>query len=182
MSQKLAAWLFAQWGWKITGRFPKEVPKFVIAVAPHTSNWDFPVGVFTRAVLGGPIKWAGKHTLFNWPLGILMRWLGGVPVDRRRSNNFVEATIKVFENHDRLWLTIAPEGHRKRVDKFKTGFYYIAKGAKIPILLCKFDWEKREVHFDPQLFWPGDDARRDLDFLWNYFKGVPGRVPENGVF
>ena len=182
MLSRFAEWLFARLGWKVAGEFPFHVPKFVIAAAPHTSNWDFPLGLFTQAILKAPIKWAGKHTLFMPPHGFFFRWVGGIPVDRTKRTNFVEAVIHEFEVRDKLWLTVAPEGQRQRVDKFKTGFYFIAKGAKVPIVLCRFDWEKREVFFDKNLFWPTDDVEKDLAFIWEYFRGVKGKRPENGIF
>jgi 1-acyl-sn-glycerol-3-phosphate acyltransferase len=182
MLSQLSAWIFRIWGWKIVNDVPRDRAKFIIAVGPHTSNWDFPVGVLTRSSRHIDLQWAGKSTLFKWPYGFFFRWVGGVPVERSRRTNFVDAVVKEFAERDHFWLTVAPEGTRKRVDKFKTGFYYIAKGANVPIVFCVFNWEKREVFFDPELFWPTDDVEKDMDFLWNYFKGIQGAVPENGVF
>lgn len=182
MLSRFAKWLFAVFGWQVTGEFPFHVPKFIIAVAPHTSNWDFPLGIFTKTILKAPVKFAAKHTLFVWPFGYLFRFLGGIPVDRSKRSNFVDAVVHEFNTRDQLWLTIAPEGHRNRVEKFKTGFYYIAKGANVPIVLCKFDWATHEVFFEKNLFWPTDDAEKDLAFIWDYFRGVKGKRPEHGVF
>ena len=181
MLSSLGAWVFRLWGWKITGDSPFHEPKLIIAAGPHTSNWDFPVGVLTKSTLGRDIKWAGKSTLFRWPFGGLFRWLGGIPVERSRRTNFVEALVLEFARRDQLWLTIAPEGTRKKVDKLKTGFYHIARLANVPIVFCVFDWTKREVFFDKNLFRPTGDEAKDLEFVWNYFKGIPGHTPENGV-
>jgi 1-acyl-sn-glycerol-3-phosphate acyltransferase len=179
----LSAWIMRIWGWKFTGKYPHEVKKLVLAVAPHTSNWDFPVGVFTRSALKIDAKFVAKHTVFKGILGPIMRWLRGIPVDRTKAGggNFVNATADIFKQTDYLHLVIAPEGTRKRVERFKTGFYHIARLAGVPILLCTFDWGNKVVHFDEKLFWPTDNETADLEFLWNYYKGVKGCVPENGV-
>ncbi|HND88106.1 MAG TPA: 1-acyl-sn-glycerol-3-phosphate acyltransferase [Saprospiraceae bacterium] len=169
-------------GWKATGRYPHELAKVVVAVAPHTSTWDFPLGVLINSAYRLRANYVGKHTLFKPPFGFLFRWWGGIPVDRTKNNNFVAATAEAFRVNPRLHLVMAPEGTRKRVDKFKTGFYHIARLAEAPICLCKFDFEHREVFFDPELFYPTGDEQRDMDYLWNYFKGVKGADPEKGVF
>ena len=169
------------WGWKITGHYPHELAKAVIAVAPHTSNWDFPVGVLVNSAERCQANYVGKHTIFRWPFGIFFRWLGGIPVDRSKSQNFVTATVEAFQREPRLHLVMAPEGTRKKVDKFKTGFYHIARLAGVPICLCTFNWGTREVHFDPQLFYPTNNEEADIAYIWNYFKDIPGANPEQGV-
>ncbi|MCW5922413.1 MAG: lysophospholipid acyltransferase family protein [Saprospiraceae bacterium] len=169
------------WGWKITGQYPYDLAKVVVAVAPHTSNWDFPVGVLVNSAYRCKANYVGKHTIFKWPFGVFFRWLGGIPVDRSKSSNFVSATVEAFQREPRLHLVLAPEGTRKKVDKFKTGFYHIARLAGVPICLCTFNWATKEVHFDPQLFYPSDDEAADMEYLWNYFKGIQGANPEQGV-
>lgn len=168
-------------GWKITGRYPHDIAKVVVAVAPHTSTWDFPLGVLVNSAERCHANYIGKHTLFKWPFGFFFRWLGGIPVDRRKNHNFVAATVEAFEREKRFHLVIAPEGTRKKVEKFKTGFYHIARLAKVPICLCKFDSERKEVFFDPDFFYPTDNEAADLEYLWHYFKGVRGINPEKGV-
>ncbi|MBK8557151.1 MAG: 1-acyl-sn-glycerol-3-phosphate acyltransferase [Lewinellaceae bacterium] len=182
MLSTISAWILRLWGWKITGKYPHEVAKLVIAVGPHTSNWDFPVGVLVNSAGRCHANYVGKHTLFRWPLGIFFRWLGGIPVDRsKKHGNFVAATVEAFNREPRLHLVISPEGTRKKVDKFKTGFYHIARLAEVPIVLCVFDWPKKEVFFDPIFFYPTDNEEKDMEYLWNYFKGIPGKNPEQGV-
>lgn len=172
-------WLF---GWKITGRYPFEQPKMVLAVAPHTSNWDFPLGILVKSAMKIDGKYVGKHTIFRWPFGGFLRWLGGIPVDRTKGKtNFVAAVIEQFNTLDHLHLVIAPEGTRSKVDRFKTGFYHIAKGAGVPILLTTFHFDTHCVDFGT-LFYPTTDEQADLDFLWNYFKGAVGKNPEQGIF
>lgn len=177
----LSAWILKLWGWKITGHYPVEQPKVVIAVAPHTSNWDFPVGVLVKSAGKYKANYVGKHTIFRWPFGYLFRWLGGIPVDRSQSHNFVAATVDAFNREPHLHLVMAPEGTRKKVQKFKTGFYHIARLAGVPICLCIFDWGKKEVHFDPQLFYPTDNEEADIAYIWNYFKDIPGANPDQGI-
>lgn len=169
------------WGWKVTGHYPHELKKVVIAVAPHTSNWDFPVGVLVNSAYQCHANYVGKHTIFRWPFGIFFRWLGGIPVDRSKSHNFVSATAEAFQREPRFHLVMAPEGTRKKVDKFKTGFYHIARLAGVPICLCIFNWTTKEVHFDPRHFHPTDNEEADIAYIWNYFKGIPGANPEQGV-
>ncbi len=168
-------------GWKITGQYPRHLAKVVVAVAPHTSTWDFPLGVLTNSAGKLRANYVGKHTLFRPPFGFLFRWWGGIPVDRTKNHNFVSATVEAFRDNERLHLVMSPEGTRKKVDKFKTGFYHIARLAGVPICLCKFDFERREVFFDPQLFYPTGDEERDLAYIWDYFRGVKGGNPENGI-
>jgi 1-acyl-sn-glycerol-3-phosphate acyltransferase len=183
MYSKLSAFiLYKLWGWKCTGKYPHEVKKLVLIVAPHTSNWDFPVGVLVRSAEKIDAYFVGKHTIFFWPLGgFIKRFLRGIPVDRRTRGNFVDSTAALFETRDYLHIVIAPEGTRSLVSKFKTGFYYTAKAANVPIALCKFDWEHKEVYFDPQLFYPTDDENADMAYLWNYYVGVKGYNPEKGI-
>ena len=169
------------WGWKVTGHYPQELAKVIIAVAPHTSNWDFPVGVLVNSAGKYRANYVGKHTIFRWPFGYLFRWLGGIPVDRSQRQNFVSATAEAFQREPRLHLVLAPEGTRKKVDKFRTGFYHIARQAGVPVCLCTFNWAKKEVHFDPQLFYPTDNEEADIAYIWNYFKDIPGANPEQGI-
>lgn len=183
MFSGISAWLLKLWGWKITGQYPYEVPKLVLAVAPHTSNWDFPVGVLVNSALRSRANYVGKHTLFRWPFGAFFRWLGGIPVDRTKvGGNFVSATVEAFQQNDRIHLVIAPEGTRRKVPKLKSGFYHIARLAGVPILLCTFNWPKKEVFFDPVLFYPTGDEEKDIAYIWNYYKDIPGKNPKQGIF
>lgn len=169
------------WGWKITGQYPHDIDKVIVAVAPHTSNWDFPLGVLVNSAGKCRANYVGKHTLFRWPFGYLFRWWGGIPVDRSKNHNFVSATVEAFQREKRLHLVIAPEGTRSKVERFKTGFYHIARLAQVPICLCTFNAVKKEVFFDPVFFYTTDDEAADLAYIWNYFKGVKGFNPEKGV-
>lgn len=166
-------------GWKITGEYPRHIKKSIIVVIPHTSNWDFPLGLLVRGSLKEKITFFGKKSLFRFPFGGLFRWMGGIPVDRSKSTNFVDAVVKSYNDYDKLVTVISPEGTRGKVETLKSGFYYIAKGAKIPIILCKFDYGNREVHF-AKPFYPTDDKEADFQFFKNHFIDVKGGNPELG--
>lgn len=182
MFSKLSAFLLRLWGWKITGHYPHEVDKIVIIVAPHTSNWDFPLGVLVNSAGKFHANYVAKHTLFRWPFGRFFRSIGGIPVDRtKKGGNFVGAIVEAFDREKRFHLVISPEGMRAKVTKFRTGFYHIARLAGVPICLCKFDWGTRQVFFDPQFFYPTDNEEADIAWLWNYFKGIQGANPDQGV-
>lgn len=176
--QQLSALILKWWGFRLvghTGEFPK---KCVIIVVPHTSNWDFPLGLLVRSAIGLRSQYVGKKSLFKPPFGFIFRWLGGYPVDRSKRTNLTSAVIDIFNQQDEFRLTIAPEGTRKPVKELKTGFYYIAKGAGVPIMLVKFDWGNKQISInDP--FFPTDDVAADMAFIYNYYKGVKGRNPEN---
>lgn len=177
MAHWLSKLILKWWGIRIEGDIPLDCKKSIVAVVPHTSNWDFPLGILVRNAMKRQIGYVAKDSLFKFPHGWLFYWLGGRPVDRSKRHNYVEAIADVFKNVDTFHLAVAPEGTRKRVDKLKTGFYFIAIAAKIPIILCKFDWENRVVTFR-EPFWPTGDVEKDFEFITSYFKGVKGRVPE----
>lgn len=164
-------------GWKFEGALPDE-PKFVIIVAPHTSNWDFPLGVAALFSLGFRVSFMGKHSIFKWPLGPAMRWLGGIPVERSVSKDRVAETIAAFNSSDKLILVIAPEGTRKKVDRWKTGFYHVAHGAGVPIVPIAFDFGVRTISIgDP--FRTTGDLDADLSAIKEFFRGRIGKHPED---
>ena len=168
-------------GWRIEGHYPKEIPKFVIAVAPHTSSWDFPIGLMVRSILRDPyIRFVGKESLFRPPFGGIFRWLGGYPVDRSKRTNYVDSIIDIFRKEPIFHLTLAPEGTRKKVERIKTGFYYIAVGAKVPIVPIQFDFGTKCVRIaDP--FYPGENAESDLEKLTDYWRGIRGFHADQGI-
>lgn len=168
-------------GWKSVGSFPYHLKKYVVIVAPHTSSWDFIIGVLFRYALAiEKAKYLGKQELFKPPFGFIFRWLGGYPVDRSNNRNMVDEVIKIFDAHDEFAIALSPEGTRKRVDKLRTGFYNIAKGAKVPIVMVGFDFSRREVIISEPLMTTEsqeDDFKRILDF----FRPIKGRYPEKGL-
>lgn len=177
MKRWLASWILKNLGWSITGHPPINIKKYVVIVVPHTSNWDFPLGLLVRYAAGFRVDFVAKKSLFRWPWGALFRYLGGHPVDRSKNNNFVDEVIKLFNKKQRLGLTIAPEGTRKKTDRLKTGFYYIAKGAHVPIILCKFDYGNKVVDFT-QPFHP-EEFESDMQRIERYFAGVKGKISKH---
>jgi 1-acyl-sn-glycerol-3-phosphate acyltransferase len=163
--------------WRVRGNLP-DLPKFVIIVAPHTSNWDFVAGIAAKFALRLRVRWLGKNTLFHFPLGLLMRALGGIPVDRSASQNVVTHVGEEFERRDRLVLAIAPEGTRARVERWRTGFYYIAQRAGVPIVTVALNWGERSVDIG-DVFHPTGNADADIGALQERFAGVRGKRPKS---
>lgn len=181
MLRPLYNFLFALMGWKICGEFPQNLKKFIIAVAPHTSNWDFLVGVAARSILRiQKARFLGKSALFKPPFGFVFRWLGGYPVDRSKSEDKVAQAVALFNAHDEFILAIAPEGTRKKVERLKTGFYYIAKNANVPIIPVGFDFKEKLIKIGEPLY-PGQDATSDLLTLRNFYRAVTGKNPALGI-
>ena len=177
--QSIARFLFWLFGWKTVGQVPT-LPKYVAIFAPHTSTWDFPVAMLAKAIFQLPFSFFGKAELFQPPFGFLFRWLGGIPIDRSSKHNMVEQIIQQFKQRDHLVVAIAPEGTRKYVPRFKTGFDHIAHGAGVPILLTYIDFKKKEVGLGP-FFYPTGDIEKDLAEIMNYYRPIKGRHPEKGV-
>lgn len=169
-------------GWNIKGQFPNDLKKYIIIIAPHTSNWDFLLGVIVRmfVIQVGNAKYLGKSQLFRPPYGWIFRALGGYPVDRSKHSNLVDAVVDIFNQHDEFCIALTPEGTRKKVDGFKSGFYYIAKGANIPILPVAFDYENRLIIAN-DLFWPGEDPKKDMETIMAYYSHIRGKNPENDL-
>lgn len=162
-------------GWRVEGAVP-DVPKLVIAVAPHTSNWDFVVGAAAMFALDLKLSFIGKHTLFVWPFAAVLRWMGGIPVDRSRPHGVVGEAIEGFKQAGPRVLVIAPEGTRKRVERFKTGFLHIARGAGVPVALAALDYGQRCVRLGPA-FDPGPDVEADRRKVEAYFAAIRGKHP-----
>lgn len=163
-------------GWRFVGSLP-DLPRFVVIAAPHTSNWDFPIGIMLLYATGFRVSYLGKDTLFRPPLGWVMRWLGGTPVNRAAPRGVVEETIRMIQAADRFVLAIAPEGTRKRTTHWKTGFYRVARGAGLPIVLGFFDYARKEVGFGPTI-WPSGDLERDLREIQDFYRTKTPRHPE----
>ncbi len=160
-------------GWRIEGELP-DAPKMLILAAPHSSNWDFVIGVAIVFALRLDIRFLGKQELFRGPLGVFMRWLGGIPVDRDRPDGVVEDAIAMFARQERLVLAMAPEGTRQPVERWKTGFYRIALGAGVPIVTGYFDNARKRVGFGLVLT-PSGDLAADLERLRAFYRDLPRR-------
>jgi len=159
-------------GWRIDGAFPAD-SKYVVIVAPHTSNWDFLVGVALVFALELRASWLGKHALFKAPFTGFLRWLGGIPVNRSASHGVVGECVKAFEAAPTLMLALAPEGTRKGVSQWKSGFYQIAVGAGVPIMPVGFDFREHVIRLMP-LFTPSGNLERDLPLIQALFSEVHG--------
>jgi 1-acyl-sn-glycerol-3-phosphate acyltransferase len=167
--------LLASGGWRIDGEMP-DVAKAVIIVAPHTSNWDFVWGAAAKLALRLRVRFLGKHTLFDGPLAPLMRWLGGIPVDRRSPAGVVEQTLAAFTERRQLILAVAPEGTRRKVPAWKSGFYRIAVGARVPIVPVALDYRERAVVLGAA-FEPTGDYDADLPRIQAFFTSEMARKP-----
>jgi 1-acyl-sn-glycerol-3-phosphate acyltransferase len=168
-------------GWKSTGSFPHHLKKYVVIVAPHTSSWDFVIGLLFRKTLRlEHARFLGKHQLFRPPFGFFFRWLGGYPVDRTSSHNLVDQVVKIFDDHEEFVLALSPEGTRKRVGKLKTGFYNIARKANVPIIMVAFDYTHKEAIISPP-FETTLDEQADFKKILDFFRPIEGKYPENGL-
>lgn len=160
-------------GWRLVGEFP-DLPKMVIIAAPHSSNWDGIWGFAAKLALGLEIRVLGKAQLFRWPLGPLMRRLGVIPIDRSAPQGTVGQAAALIRASDRIWYALAPEGTRRRVERWKTGFWKIAHEAGVPILPAYFHYPERVIGLGP-LFRTGDDMEADLAALREWYRPWQGR-------
>lgn len=174
-SRALAGRVLGLFGWRMLGTLP-DAPRFVLIVAPHTSNWDFPLGIFAMFTVGLRLTWLGKHTLFRFPVRALLRWLGGEPVDRGAPLGVVGAAIERFRERPQWVLAIAPEGTRRRIAQWKSGFHRVARGAGVPILPVAIDYRRRVIEIGT-LFEPTDDAAADTAVLRGRFTADMARFP-----
>ena len=170
------AWLRA-FGWEIEGG-PPAVEKAVVVAAPHTSNWDLPFTLAVAWSLDLDIRWVGKHTLFERPVwGGFLRSLGGIGVDRRTSNDAVKSIAEVIRRHERILLIVPPEGTRSAAKRWKTGFYWIAVEAGVPIVLGFLDYGKKRGGL-AELLHPTGDIAADFELLRRFYRDVRGKFPE----
>ncbi len=164
-------------GWRFEGNFP-DCAKMMTIVSPHTSNWDVPVGLQAKFALQWEVRFVAKQELFWWPLGAILRSLGSVPVDRSAAGDVVDSTVDAFRRADKLCLLITPEGTRRKVKRWKSGFHRIARGAGVPIVLITFDYPRKVVRLGPA-FTPTDDYERDLAEIRSHITASMARRPEN---
>lgn len=163
-------------GWKIEGA-PPETRKFVVIAAPHTSNWDFVYFVGAADALNLDLSFIGKASLFKAPFDQMMRDLGGIPLDRERSKDMVKAMVEEFGRRDTFMLTIAPEGTRGKARQWKTGFYHIAMGAKVPMVLGMMDYKRKVVGLGPAIYPTGDYAG-DMRRIAGFYQSCTPKFPE----
>jgi 1-acyl-sn-glycerol-3-phosphate acyltransferase len=175
---KICKLMLGCFGWKaLRYEHLHDIPQYVLIAAPHTSNWDFPLGILVRCACQlNKVRFLAKSSLFIFPFSLLFKAMGGFPVDRSKASKQVDNYIEVFKKNPDFAIVIAPEGTRKKVNSFKTGFYFIAKGAGIPIVMTRFDYSTKTVDFS-EPFLPGDKPEQDIAFIENYFRGIKGKNP-----
>jgi len=169
-------------GWEIKGDIAKTTKKCVIAIAPHTSNWDFFIGVVVRPIKNLSSSFLVKKEMYKFPpLGWLLTYMGGIPVDRgRKSSNLMDQVMRIFREREIMRLAITPEGTRSKVTEWKTGFYRIAMAANVPIILCSFDFKNKVVEFGEE-FYPTGNMEEEIAYIRSKFVGISGKHPELGV-
>lgn len=176
---KITKWLgsavLSVLGWQIVGQVPN-LPKFVMIGAPHTSNWDFPLAMLLFMALGVRVSWMGKHTFVDGPLKRLWHWLGGVAIDRQAAHGIVEQMVNAFNSREKFILGITPEGTRRKVTEWKTGFYHIAHGARIPILPVAINYPVKTFSLHP-IFLPSGKLQVDLPQIQSLYAHVQGKRP-----
>ena len=163
-------------GWRYVGEFPRH-SKMIISVAPHTSNWDFVIGLAVAFNLRLKITFFGKHSLFIPPFGALLRRLGGLPVERSKAHGVVEHMATTMRNADKMLLCLAPEGTRSRIERWKTGFLHIAHKAEVPVFLVAFDYKKKQIEFGPCLH-ISDDTQYELNRIYTHYQSVQAKFPD----
>jgi len=162
-------------GWRVEGS-PPDVDKYVIIVAPHTSRWDFPIVLSMTFVFKIQCLWMGKASIFRPPFGVIFTWLGGVPIDRSSRHSVVDQAVQAFQDREKMVMGIEPEGTRKRAEYWKTGFYYIALGANIPMVFGFADFERKVVGFGPSLM-PTGDIHADMEIIRDFYKDIKAKFP-----
>ena len=167
-------------GWQVKDELPTGLRKCVMVGAPHTSNWDAFFGICATRIWGCNFKFIAKKEAFFFPMGLLLKFFGGFPIDRSRKQNTVEQAVELFDRHADFFLGITPEGTRSYRAEWKKGFYHIAVGAKVPILLPYIDYEKKELGLGP-LINPSGDIDADIEQMMAFFRTKKGKYPEKGV-
>ena len=177
--RKLYTFLLKLFGWNY--ELPVEIPhKSVICVAPHTSNWDYVIGMIFYQSVGGKPHVLMKKEWFVFPLGYLLKSMGALPVDRKKRASVSEQMVEIFHSKNNFQLAIAPEGTRSKTDQWKTGFYYIALNAGVPITLAYIDYAKKEVGVK-EIFYPTGDVEKDIEKIKNQYKDVRAKHPKRFV-
>jgi len=163
-------------GWRVEGSRPA-TQKAVVIAYPHTSNWDLPFTLAIAFALDVDIHWLGKMSIFKPPFGWFFRMLGGIPVERSRSTNLVDAIVETLDPMERIFVIIPPEGTRSQSGRWKTGFYWVAVGARLPIILGYLDYARKCGGLG-EVFEPSGDIESDLDKIRGFYEGVKGKHPE----
>lgn len=177
MITKLFVWWFKLKGWKVGGSIPSNIKKCVVIAAPHTSNWDFVYSLATFRILNLPVNYLAKKELFRFPIKGILTGTGGIPVERSKSHNLVDTIVQKFNETDHLYLMIPAEGTRKWVKKWKSGFYHVALGANVPILMGYLDYKNKEAGFGEVLV-PTGNKEKDAATIKNFYANITGKHHE----
>ncbi len=164
-------------GWRISGFVP-DVDKFIVVAGPHTANRDGFMLIMTGWALRVRLDWMVKSELVRPPHGWFLRKIGAVPIDRKASHNVVDQAVEAFRQRDKMALVIAPEGTRKKSDHWKTGFYWIALDANVPMFMARLDYKRKVIDITDALFYVTGDIEADMDYIWSVYDGVGARFPE----
>lgn len=174
-------------GWKVSGKYPKDLPKSVMIAAPHTSNWDL---LYARAaffVMDVPVRFTIKKEAMAFPMGPILKWMGAIPIDRQKKSvnlgkksSVVDAMIELFNEREKLVILITPEGTRNYVPKWKTGFYHVALGANVPILLGYLDYKNKDAGVGPPIY-PSGNVEEDMAKIMDFYRGITAKYPDKGV-
>lgn len=175
--QGFSRFILKIFGWKITGRVPEGTDKFVMVIAPHTSNWDFIIGRFGFWVMGVRVRFLIKKEAFKWPMSVLIKLAGGLPVDREQGKNITNYSIHLFEKYPSLCIAVTPEGTRRRVNHWKKGFYFIAHKAKVPLVFSYIDYKKKEGGIGPVIY-PTGSYKDDMKAIYDFYKDVRACHPD----
>ncbi|WP_165748143.1 1-acyl-sn-glycerol-3-phosphate acyltransferase [Cellulophaga sp. Z1A5H] len=167
---------FKLMGWTLVGDFP-DVKKCVMIVVSHTSYSDFFLGLLVRKIWQEEINFIGKKSLFVGPIGWYLKKVGGAPIIRNKNSDTVSAIVDIFNSKEKFRLSLSPEGTRDKVTEWKTGFYFIAKAAKVPVVMVAFDYGKKQIKISKAYF-TTDDQEADFKLYKSFFKGVLGRIPK----
>lgn len=176
MLARCSYWILKKLGWTLHVDMPK-INKFVAIAAPHTSNWDFPLGILAAKAIKLKVHWLGKHSMFRWPFGWFFRVIGGIPIHRDGGQNYMQQMTDLFNRSESMVLALAPEGTRSKTDHWKTGFHSIARAANVPVLMAYLDYENKQVGLGG-LFYPSDDIEADFSLIREYYRNRRGKNPE----
>jgi 1-acyl-sn-glycerol-3-phosphate acyltransferase len=176
MRRALASLFLRATGWRPEGRRPAS-RRYVLIAAPHTSNWDLAYLLALAAIYDISVSWMGKDSLFRGPWGAVLRWFGGIPVDRTHRGNLVRQMTELFERSDRLALTVPAEGTRSYTPHWRSGFYHIARSANVPVVLGYLDYQRKRGGFGPEIVLTGD-VSQDMDEIRGFYSDKVGKYPE----
>lgn len=166
-------------GWSRVGRLP-DIPKYVMIAAPHTSNWDFPIAMAFMFAFKMKLSWLGKDSLFRWPFGGFFKFLGGIPINRSQPGDVVAQSVRAFKDRVKMVMVIAPEGTRKKVGHWKMGFYYIAQGANVPIVLSFLDYFRKVGGFGPTLK-QTSNIELDMKTIREFYEKITAKIPDQST-